>query len=104
MNATTHTTPFYLAEVTDAAGSTDPSFARGRHVYVRLRNGLVDVRGAGGVWARLTIRQAAARLRTVRTADGAKVLVRNQQRYDEECTAYHEAAYEWRHRRPMQAA
>jgi hypothetical protein len=71
MNAT-HATPWYLAEVVDAAGSVDPSWQPGRKAYVRLRAGLIDVRGAGGVYARLTIRQAAARLRTREGTQGGR--------------------------------
>jgi hypothetical protein len=88
MNAT-HATPWYLAEVTDAAGSVDPSWQPGRKAYVRLRAGLIDVRGAGGVFCRVTIRQAAARLRTVRDAGGFKVIVKGQAKIDREFDQWH---------------
>jgi hypothetical protein len=100
----THCTPWYLAEVLDAAGSADPSFQPLRHVYVRMRAGLVDVRGAGGVYVRLTVGQAAARLRTVRDAAGGKTLVKGQARYDREHDAFWRTWRELRHGTPRRAA
>jgi hypothetical protein len=105
MNTTTHeyltdgkTSPWFLAVVVATTpGNADPSWQVGRHVYVRVRAGLVDVRGADGVYARVSVAQAAARLKRCVGRDGRPLRVSRQERWAEECGEY------WSQRRALRA-
>jgi hypothetical protein len=95
---TGETSAWFLAEiVATTPGNADPSWQVGRHVYVRVRAGLVDVRGADGVYARVSVRQAAERVRRCVGADGRPLRVSRQERWNEECGEY------WSQRRALRA-